>query len=75
MNTVIPFINTSIFFILKLAVLFALLIYIIFSLIVLRQVNLMIETLEVRLNNTIRVIAFIHVIISFILFGFALVIL
>lgn len=75
MEPVIPVLGVSIWFIVKIFVLFALLVYIIFSVVVVRQVNLMTETLKVGLETPLRIIALTHLILAILVFLFALIIL
>jgi hypothetical protein len=61
--------------IVKIAVLFALLIYIIFSVVVIKQVRLMIDTLDVGFDKVIRATATAHLIFAIAVFLLALIIL
>lgn len=61
--------------IVKAAALLFLGLYIVFSTIVVKQVNLMTETLEVGFETTVRVIAYFHLALSFAVFFLALFIL
>ena len=65
----------SVWSIAKVFVLFALLIYVGFALIVVRQVQLMTDTLEVGFERPVRILALIHLIVSAGVFLLALVIL
>ena len=65
----------SIWLIVKIAILFALLIYIVFAVVMKRQVNLMTDTLELGQEKTIRALSFAHLIFAVFVFFFALVIL
>lgn len=71
----IPIIGTSVWLIIKLAVLFALLIYIAFAVVVIKQVNLMAETLEVDFDKVIRTVASLHLVFAISVFFLALIIL
>lgn len=75
MEPVIPVLGVSIWFIVKIFVLFGLLVYIIFSVVVVRQVNLMTETLRVGLETPLKIIALTHLILPVLVFLFALIIL
>lgn len=75
MEPVIPVLGVSIWFIVKIFVLFALLVYIVFSVVVVRQVNLMTETLKVGLETPLKIIALTHLILAILVFLFALIIL
>ena len=75
MEPIIPVLDVSIWFIVKIFVLFALLVYIIFSVVVVRQVNLMTETLKVGLETPLKIIALTHLILAILVFLFALIIL
>lgn len=71
----IPFLGTSIWLIAKLFVLFAILIYLVFAAVVIRQVNLMTETLEVEFNAPIKIAAIGHFVVTVAVFLIALLIL
>jgi len=75
MELTIPILGVSVWFIAKIFALFALLIYIIFSVVIVRQVNLMTETLEVGFESPLKVIALFHLILAILVFIFALIIL
>jgi len=75
MTGIIPIIGVSIWFIAKIMVLFGLIIYSIFAAVVVRQVQLMTDTLEVGLEKPIRFLAIAHLIFSLFVFLLALVIL
>ena len=55
----------------KIGLLFFLLLYVVFSFIILKQVNLMIKTLEVGLESVIKSIATLHLIIAIAVFIYA----
>lgn len=55
----------------KIGLLFFLLLYIVFSFIVSKQVNLMTKTLQVGLDNILRSIALLHLIVSVLVFVYA----
>ena len=71
----IPFIGISIWAIAKVFVALALVLYVIFALVVVRQVQLMIDTLEVGLEKIIRMLAIGHLVFSIVVFALALIIL
>lgn len=75
MVDVIPIIGISIWLIVKIFAIFGLGIYVLFSLIVVRQVQLMTDTLEVGFESPIRLIALLHLIVSLGVFILALFIL
>ena len=60
----IPILGTSVWLVAKIFVLFALVIYVVFAAIVVRQVQLMNETLEVGLEKPILSLAVAHLIFS-----------
>ena len=61
--------------IVKIAALFGLLIYIAFAVVVIRQVNLMTETLDLGHDTTIKILSRAHLLFSILVFLLALVIL
>ena len=67
--------NNAVWFIVKLAVLFALVIYIVFAFVIMKQVKLMTDTLELGQENLIRALSYAHLMFSIGVFLFALVIL
>ncbi|OGM18695.1 hypothetical protein A2686_03375 [Candidatus Woesebacteria bacterium RIFCSPHIGHO2_01_FULL_38_10] len=67
--------NSSVLFLIKIAVWAFLTIYLIFAGVVVRQVKLMTETLEVGFEKGIRFIALFHLIVAFSVFALALIIL
>ena len=71
----IPVINLSILGIAKIFALIALAIYIVFGLVVVKQVNLMVETLEVGFEAIIKLIAWAHLIFAVFVFLAALIVL
>ncbi len=71
----IPFIGISIWAIAKVFVALALVLYVIFGLVVVRQVQLMIDTLEVGFETFVRMLAIGHLIFSIVVFALALIIL
>lgn len=75
MESVIPIIGASVWGVVKLFALFGLLIYIVFSLVVVRQVNLMTETLEVGFEAPLKVAAIAHLLLAVGVFILALIIL
>lgn len=70
-----PFLGIDIWFIAKILFLIAIGIYIVFALVVVRQVNLMIRTLEVGFEFPIRLVAIGHLLFAIGTFILALVIL
>ena len=62
----------GIWFLAKLAVLFALGIYIVFSFVVVKQVKLMCNTLSLGFEGVLRTVAFIHLVLAVLVFFFAL---
>lgn len=75
MEPIIPVLGISVWFIVKIFVLFGLLVYIIFSVVVVRQVNLMTGTLKVGLEYPLKIIALTHLILPVLVFIFALIVL
>ncbi|MBU0572665.1 hypothetical protein KKH23_02980 [Patescibacteria group bacterium] len=75
MNQVLPIIGVSIWLIAKVLVLFALVIYGIFAFVVLRQIQLMTDTLEVGFEGPIRMLGISHLVFSLVIFVLALIIL
>ena len=73
--SLVPFIGISIWAIAKVFVALALVLYVIFGLVVVRQVQLMIDTLEVGLETFIRALAIGHLVFSIVVFALALIIL
>lgn len=72
---ILPFVGVSIWLIAKIFVLIALTIYIIFALVVVKQVNLMTETLEVEIESIIRLISYLHLFAAIGIFILAILIL
>ena len=73
MEVTIPFIDVSVWVVAKVFVLIALLIYIVFSLVIVRQVNLMTETLEVGFEAPLKLAAIVHVVLAIGVFALALI--
>lgn len=73
--SMISLIGISIWAIAKVFVALALALYVIFGLVVVRQVQLMIDTLEVGLETFIRALAIGHLVFSIVVFALALIIL
>lgn len=71
----IPFIGISIWTIAKVFVALALALYVIFGLVVVRQVQLMTDTLEVGFEVFVRMLAIGHFVFSIVVFALALIIL
>jgi len=65
--------NTSGLLLLKIAILFSLLLYIVFSLVVVKQVNLMTDTLDVEIDRFIRFLANVQLIFVMGVFVFSLI--
>ena len=64
--------DTQIWFILKLALLFGLLIYIIFAFVIVKQVGLMTDTLELGHERVIKFFASAHLLYAMVVFALAL---
>lgn len=75
MTEVLPVIGVSIWLIAKVLVLIALAIYGIFAFVVLRQIQLMTDTLEVGFEAQVRMLGISHLVFSLIIFVLALIIL
>lgn len=73
MEPIIPVVGISIWLIAKIFALFALFIYVLFSLVVIRQVRLMIETLDVGLGYPLKLASYAHFILSILVFIFSLI--
>ena len=73
MEPIIPIIDVSVWVVAKVFVLIALLIYIVFSLVIVRQVNLMTETLEVGFEAPLKLAAIVHVVLAIGVFTLALI--
>ena len=71
----IPIIGISVWAIVKVFFLIALGLYILFSLIVIRQIQLMTDTLEVGFEAPIRLVGLIHLVVAISVFVLALLIL
>jgi len=71
----ISFIGIPVWEIAKFFVLFGLLIYVVFSFVIVRQVKLMIDTLQVGHEGLIRFFSYIHLLFSISFFVFAIIIL
>jgi len=71
----IPIIGLSVFPIIKIFVVFALGLYIAFALVVVRQVQLMTDTLEVGFEGPLRFLAIMHLLFAIAVLIFALIIL
>lgn len=71
----IPIIGVSVWFLAKIFILLALAIYLVFALVVIRQVNLMIATVEVGFEVPIRLLAWGHFLFAVGVFVLALVLL
>lgn len=71
----IPIIGISAWAIAKVFVIFALGLYVIFALVVVRQVQLMTDTLEVGFEGEVRLLSFAHLLFAIAVLIFALIIL
>ncbi|MBI3397611.1 hypothetical protein HY045_04000 [Candidatus Woesebacteria bacterium] len=74
MEAVVP-VGFSIWGIVKVFVLIALLIYTIFAFVVVKQVNLMSRTVQINLSGLLKIVGYIHLIFAVLLFIFAFVVL
>ncbi len=72
---IVPVIGISVWFIVKLFVLFALGLYIIFALVIVRQVSLMITTLNSGFELPIRILSYGHLVFAVLVLLIALIIL
>lgn len=71
----IPLIGISIWTIAKVLVIFALVIYSIFAVVVVRQVQLMIETINVGIESALKTLAYAHLAFALIVLLVALIVL
>lgn len=71
----IPVIGVTVWSILKVFIIIFMVLYIIFALVMVRQVQLMTDTLEVGFEKQLRFISFIHLLFAVSVFLFALIIL
>ncbi len=71
----IPILDVSIWFIAKIFVIFAILLYVVFALVVVRQVQLMTDTLEVGFETEVRLLSFVHLLFALAVLIFAFLIL
>ncbi len=71
----IPFLDVSVWAVLKIFVLIAMLLYIAFALVVVRQVQLMTKTLNLGFEFPVKTLALLHLIAAAVLFALALIIL
>lgn len=67
--------GVSIWGIAKVFVLFALFLYFVFALVVVRQIQLMTDTLEVGFETPVKMLGYVHLIFSILVFIIALIIL
>ncbi len=67
--------DINIWFVAKLFVLFGLLVYIVFSFVMVKQVGLMLDTLDVNFEKPVRFIAYAHLLFSLFVFLLSIVIL
>ncbi|MEK7188820.1 MAG: DUF5657 family protein [Patescibacteria group bacterium] len=70
---IIPVLGISVWLVVKAFFLFAILLYIVFALVVIKQVRLMTDTLEIGLEEIIRLVAYIHLAFAILVFVFALI--
>lgn len=75
MEAALPVIGVSVWFIAKIMYLIALAVYAVFAIVVVRQVRLMVDTLEVGFELPIQVIAWGHLIFALGVFVLAVIIL
>lgn len=71
----IPIIGVSIWGIVKIGVLILLIIYLVFAFVIVRQVQLMTDTLEVGFESQLKFLSFMHFIFAIGVFIFAFIIL
>ena len=71
----IPLLGISVWFVIKIFVLIAMLLYIAFALVIVRQVQLMTKTLRVGFEFPLRTLSLLHLISAVVLFALALIIL
>lgn len=60
----IPVLGISVWLIVKIFAIFALLIYLLFALVVVRQVRLMTETVQVGFEKPLRFLSFVHLVFA-----------
>jgi hypothetical protein len=75
MEGTLPIIGLSVWVIVKIASLILLGMYIIFALVVVRQVQLMTDTVEVGFETPVRILAYLHLVLAVVIFIAALIIL
>lgn len=75
MEPTIPLTDISVWLVAKVFVLFAIFVYLIFSMVIIRQVGLMTDTLEVGFETPVKFAAALHFILALGVFILALVIL
>jgi len=73
--TTIPLLGISVWLIAKIFVLFGLVIYFVFALVVVRQVQLMTETLEVGFETQLKILSYLHLAFAILVFLAALIVL
>ena len=71
----IPILGVSIWFIAKIFIVFAISLYVVFALVVVRQVQLMTDTLEVGFETEVRLLSFVHLLFALAVLIFAFLIL
>lgn len=71
----IPLLGISVWFIVKIMFLIAIVVYDLFAIVVLRQTQIMTDTLDLGFELPVRLIAIVHLILAFGVFVLALVVL
>ena len=74
-DNMVPILGISVWLVAKVLVLIALAIYLVFAVVVVRQINLMIETVEVGFETPIRLLGWGHFLFAIGIFVLALIIL
>ncbi|OGM76209.1 hypothetical protein A2210_00585 [Candidatus Woesebacteria bacterium RIFOXYA1_FULL_40_18] len=74
-SDLLPILGISIWFIAKIFVVFAISLYVVFALVVVRQVQLMTDTLEVGFETEVRLLSFIHLLFAIAVLIFAIIVL
>jgi hypothetical protein len=73
--TTIPLLGISVWLIAKIFILFGLVIYFVFALVVVRQVQLMTETLAVGFETQLKILSYLHLAFAILVFLAALIVL
>lgn len=73
--TTIPLLGISVWLIVKIFVLLGLVFYFVFALVVVRQVQLMTETLEVGFETQLKILSYLHLAFAILVFLAALIVL